>query len=89
MTGYATIFWNYRIIKKESEGIGIGTYGIHEVFYNEDGKPVAYTKDPVAVEWDEDDDWLEGEHILNRMLEAFNDPVLTHDDFPNNDGGLK
>ena len=35
--------WNYRIIKYPDEN----GYGLHEVYYNEDGSPDTMTKDPI------------------------------------------
>ncbi len=38
--------WNHRVVKKTYEN-GEEAFGIHEVFYNEDGTIYSYTKDPV------------------------------------------
>lgn len=64
--------WNYRVLKFVGEEEPY--YSIHEVYYNEDGEPYAYSKDQLGAR-------AEGP-ILNllfsllRYLEAFNKPIL-------------
>lgn len=72
--------WNHRVIKQaylcydEYETI----FGIHEVYYNEDGSLRNYTTDPVAPIGADMDElrWT-----LEKMLMALDKPVLTHEDF--------
>lgn len=44
-------FWNYRIVKiseeRGPEGQGSDWYGLFEVFYEDNGEPVARTEDPI------------------------------------------
>jgi hypothetical protein len=42
--------WNYRIVKRLQ-----GYYGLHEVFYDDDGLPWAMTMDPVDFIVDKDE----------------------------------
>jgi len=66
--------WNYRILKRQNES-GEYEYGIHEVFYNEKGEIVSWTKEsmtPVCPS-------KEGlRHELNLMLEAFRDETIIY-----------
>jgi hypothetical protein len=63
--------WNHRVIKRtigDSE-----SFGIHEVYYNDDGSVEGCTIDPVAVDCDTLDDLRE---TLERMLRCLDKPVL-------------
>ena len=40
--------WNYRMTRETLEG-GEHLYSIREVYYDEDGKPNGWTKDPIAA----------------------------------------
>lgn len=40
--------WNYRIIKKKTEGFDEVYYEMHEVYYNDDGSIYALTENPIA-----------------------------------------
>lgn len=39
--------WNYRVLKQRHKD-GSWSYGVHEMFYDERGKPIAFTEDPVG-----------------------------------------
>jgi hypothetical protein len=67
--------WNHRVVKKE------GGYGIHEVYYKEDGTIQAVTKDAI----DPYGETLEDLRLeLQRMVGATFKDVLDYDrDFPN------
>lgn len=39
--------WNYRVIALEDAEFGEVTYGIHEVYYKDDGSIDSWTKSPV------------------------------------------
>jgi len=39
--------WNYRVMKKRNED-GASTYGVHEVYYNDDGSIRGYTENSVT-----------------------------------------
>ncbi len=74
--------WNYRILRHRKDGRT--WYGLHEVYYRSDGRPRAYTADPISFYCDED----EGpEGIAKSLRLALKDartrPVLDADtDFP-------
>jgi hypothetical protein len=40
--------WNYRVLKKTDQKTGETTYAIHEVYYDDTGKPDGCTKNSVA-----------------------------------------
>lgn len=68
--------WNYRIIE-----IG-NNRAIHEVYYNEEHKPIYYTANPVEIVWEKD---IVHSRIMNQLLEAFAYEVLTPEDFNNDE----
>ena len=70
--------WNHRILAHEQHGEVY--FQIHEVYYNEDGVPNGYTKNPIhvggeslkAITW-----------TLNKMKESRSKPILfAGDKFP-------
>ncbi len=69
--------WDYRLLSRK---YGNSTFlEIHEVYYDEDGKPYSYTAKEAGV-CSED---LEGVHrVLNRMIEATTKPILSFQNFP-------
>ncbi len=69
--------WNYRVVKTVHED-GYTSYGIHEVFYDDDGLPCACTQDPIDVFADSEQELRE---VYNMMKEAFEQAVLTDEDF--------
>ena len=70
-------YWNYRVMQFTE---GPETWrAIHEVHYDDDGKPVAYTENPAYVAWDADEGDPTG--ILLRMAVAIDKPILTPADF--------
>lgn len=76
--------WNYRVIKSVYDVVGQPdevTYGIHEVYYDEDGKPTSCTAEPVSL-YGETLEELQEEAA--RFVQACTLPVLTEDDFNNN-----
>jgi hypothetical protein len=68
--------WNYRVLQKRGDGEVF--YQIHEVYYDEEGRPRAATVDPPGVHGDslEDLEWS-----LEQMKLALTKPVLTDQDF--------
>ena len=64
--------WNYRVIRHEE-----GHLALHEVYYDDDGKPNGVTKEPVTFVTDSDEG-ITG--IINSLEMALNDarekPVL-------------
>ena len=70
--------WNYRILAhKDGDEM---YFQIHEVHYDGDGNPTAYTTNGVAVG---DNDLSGINWVLDRMRESINKPILLVDDFPN------
>ena len=73
--------WNHRVFEYEhthQDGSVEKYYEIKEVHYDEDGKPILYTKTPVAPHWGEDDDpmWL-----FLQYARAVGMPFLKESDF--------
>jgi hypothetical protein len=67
--------WNYRIMTLD----GGKTFEIHEVYYTSDGKLSSYTENATSPTGDSITE-LMGD--LTYMMEAFNKPILTPQDFP-------
>ena len=68
--------WNYRVIRKVNK---LGEYfGIHEVFYLEDGENDAVTQDSIAPYGETLGELKESYEL---MKEAFDAPVMDYDDF--------
>jgi hypothetical protein len=81
--------WNYRVIElvtplNDPSGATDVYRAIHEVHYESDGRPVAYSATPATIGWDPS----EGEDapfaILDQMRTALAKPVLTAQDFQSN-----
>lgn len=77
--------WNYRVIEfvtPSSEGAPEERWrAIHEVHYDENGRPSSYTESPARVAWDVDDGDSAPLFILERMKRALAKPVLLERDF--------
>ena len=68
--------WSYRIVKKK---IGDATsYGIHEVFYDDDGKPSMCDEDPITMDAESADDL---EWMTKQFRVALKQPWLKYEDF--------
>jgi hypothetical protein len=72
--------WNYRVVVflvDPITGLDLETprHSIHEVYYDQNGRPHAYIASPATIGWDADDpyapDW-----ILERLREAVLKPAL-------------
>ena len=70
--------WNHRILAhKDGDEMYLQ---IHEVFYDEGGKPKSYTTNGVTVGAES----LNGVNwVLDKMKECTAKPILLADDFPN------
>ncbi len=68
-------YWNYRVVRHSPEQ-GEIYYGIHEVYYNEDGSIWVLTESPVDVHGEYVEDLKEG---YFNMQEAFDKPVIDFD----------
>ena len=73
--------WDYRLVNKEVAEEE--TVGIHEVYYNKDGYPVACTENPVRVVGG---NIAEALREVNLMLRACDKPIMYYNDI-NNSGG--
>lgn len=73
-----TMGWNHRILAhKDGDEM---YFQVHEVYYDDKGKPESYTANGVSV----GDDSLEGINlILDQMKECSKKPILSIEDFPN------
>ena len=76
-----TKMWDYRVVRRESEdGETEDWYSIQEVYYDEDGTPMAQTLD-LQVE----QDTITGMRTqLENMLKSLDEPVLDESDIVDN-----
>ncbi len=72
-------YWNYRVIEFTEADCGPFRQ-IHEVHYDANGKPQAYSENPAVIMWDVAEKKAALE-ILGKMKEALNKPVLFTTDF--------
>jgi hypothetical protein len=69
--------WNYRIMHNRAVRPESGhPFGIHEVYYNDDGSVYGWTEDAISLVGHDLDDL---EWRLRAMLEAFQEPVLEYE----------
>lgn len=68
--------WNHRVLAKEYKDEV--EFGIHEVFYSDDGVPDACTMNPVAVVGD---NLAELVQTLDWMRKSLRQPILSYTDF--------
>lgn len=77
--------WNYRVIEfvtPSIEGAPEARWrAIHEVYYDENGRPSGYTESPAVIGWDTDEGDSAPFSILERMSVALTKPVLIESDF--------
>lgn len=78
--------WNHRVVKKthpdylDENGDPQVTFGVHEVYYDDNNKPEICTVDPVEVTGNT---WDEAYEEAFRFMRAFGKPTLDYDkDFP-------
>lgn len=73
--------WNYRVIEFVDPHEGPWT-AIHEVYYDEAGKPNGYAEQPAQVlSFDDGGNQRELAWVLDRMRDALAKPVLRESDF--------
>ena len=71
--------WNHRVISRKYE-TGETYYAIHEVYYDDSGKPTQCTALPSVILEDSIDDLA---ITIDRIRECLSKPVLDYDkDFP-------
>ena len=68
--------WEYRVVRKESENGSDEWYSIQEVYFNENGTPMAQTIDLQV----EGDSISEMRKRLERMINCLEEPVLDEQD---------
>ena len=75
-----TKMWDYRVVRKESEDGSDEWYSVQEVYYDEDGTPMALTMDLMVEQ-----DTITGMRTqLESMLKALDEPVLDESDITDN-----
>lgn len=62
--------WNYRIVKYRDDS----GYGLHEVFYDDEGQPWSMTAKPVSFAADEPEEIVAD--LLRARVDARNRPIL-------------
>mgnify|MGYP001235108570 CR=1 FL=1 len=70
--------WNHRVLAhKDGED---WFFQIHEVYYNDEGKPISYTTNAISVgaESIKDIKW-----VLKEMKKSLEKPILSVENFPN------
>ena len=68
--------WDYRVVRKESENGSDEWYSIQEIYYDDDGTPMAQTIDLQV----EGDSISEMRKRLDGMIKCLKKPILDEDD---------
>ena len=68
--------WNYRVLERKDKKTGENPYAIHEVYYNEEGKPDGCTENAVAPMGESLE---ELNNDIVHYLRALKKPVLVYD----------
>ena len=87
-------YWNYRIIEKESrftykDGKYAGKtrvelyYEIHEIYYDGDGNPVAWSADPMRIYFQEKGD---PKYYIKRIREACKHKIFKIEEYIDDNG---
>jgi hypothetical protein len=66
--------WNYRVMKRKNES-GEYDYGIHEVYYNEEGEVISWTRESLTPVCPSEEDLM---YEMNLMLEAFKEETISY-----------
>ena len=75
-----TKMWDYRVVRRESEGDTEEWYSVQEIYYDEDGTPMAQTLDLMVEQ-----DTITGMRTqLESMLKSLDEPVLDESDIVDN-----
>ena len=75
-----TKMWDYRVVRKESEDGSDEWYSVQEIYYDEDGTPMAQTMDLMVEQ-----DTITGMRTqLESMLKSLDEPVLDESDIVDN-----
>lgn len=70
--------WNYRVVEGEQNGSPI--FSLHEVYYDETGKVVAWVEEPETGTWDDLNDLIGSLKMM--LADARKRPRLRHKDMP-------
>ena len=76
-----TKMWDYRVVRKESADGSDEWYSIQEIYYDDDGQPMAQTIDLTI----EGDTITEMRTQLEKMINCLDQPVLDESDITNNE----
>lgn len=71
--------WNHRVLKFEKPEETY--YAVHEVHYDDAGRPRAYAQNATSILWDCDEGLEIGRKIVDQITLAFTKPVLLAKDF--------
>ena len=72
--------WDYRVVRRESEDGSDEWYSVQEIYYDEDGTPMAQTMDLMVEQ-----DTITGMRTqLESMLKSLDEPVLDESDIVDN-----
>lgn len=77
--------WNHRVVKRTWKNEGREDdhmYGVHEAYYDENGKVFMITDNPTAPSGDNMEDLKEN---LEHMVKALEHPILDYDNIPEDD----
>ena len=75
-----TKMWDYRVVRCESEDGSDEWYSVQEIYYDEDGTPMAQTLDLMVEQ-----DTITGMRTqLESMLKSLDEPVLDESDIVDN-----
>ena len=75
-----TKLWDYRVVRRESEDGSDEWYSVQEIYYDEDGTPMAQTMDLMVEQ-----DTITGMRTqLENMLKSLDNPVLDESDIVDN-----
>lgn len=81
--------WNYRVIEFLEPGTDEPWQAIHEVHYDDDGRPEYYSEDPaVVVSHDAGNNRADLCWVLDMMRLALDKPVLVEKDFERSNAEL-
>lgn len=80
--------WDYRVIEFVDPSSMEPWRAIHEVFYDENGKPNGYAENPAGIVWDTDVGDGEPTRIIERLAMALRFPVLVERDFQSHNTAL-
>jgi len=73
--------WNYRVIEFVDPQSMEPWRAIHEVYYDESGKPSSYSEHPAGVVWDTGAGDGEPSSVIEKLAMALRHPVLVERDF--------